>query len=99
PLHLPVNIRIHAARASVSGKTPVDSGGYGSPSNIGELPELRDFREGLEEKYLQNLIGQTKGNMKKACVVSGLSRSRLYALLKKHEIRPFHSLVTPTQAP
>jgi two-component system, NtrC family, response regulator len=37
-------------------------------------------------QYLQGLATGTKGDIEAACQVSGLSRSRLYALLKKHNI-------------
>jgi two-component system NtrC family response regulator len=70
----------------------------GSPSAIGfasgecraGLPTLREFRETgideLERQYLKELTLLTQGNVKKACQISGLSRSRLYTLLKKCKI-------------
>lgn len=39
-----------------------------------------------EQRYLAELIAYTGGDIKKAYEVSGLSRSRLYGLLKKHGI-------------
>ena len=69
-----------------------------SPSAIGfasgecraGLSTLREFRETgiaeLERQYLKELTLLTQGNVKKACQISGLSRSRLYTLLKKCEI-------------
>ena len=54
------------------------------------LPKLRDMREDVffraEYLYLQNLINLTGHNIRKACELSGLSRSRLYTLLKKYQI-------------
>ena len=52
----------------------------------GPPPELRDFRETMEKKYFQDLHALTNGNIKEACRISGLSRSRLYVLMKKYEI-------------
>ena len=56
----------------------------------GNLSTLREFRETgiaeLERQYLKELTLLTQGNVKKACQISGLSRSRLYTLLKKCEI-------------
>ncbi|TFH52165.1 MAG: hypothetical protein E4G89_01655, partial [Methanothrix sp.] len=46
----------------------------------------------LEQQYLKDLILLTQGNVKKACQISGLSRSRLYALLKKCAISGFGSI-------
>jgi transcriptional regulator of acetoin/glycerol metabolism len=40
----------------------------------------------MESKYLQGLVAGTKGDVEAACRIAGLSRSRFYALLKKHNI-------------
>ena len=57
-----------------------------------QLPKLRELREDVffraEYLYLQNLISLTGRNIRKACELSGLSRSRLYTLLKKYQIAP-----------
>ena len=53
-----------------------------------QLP-VRPFKEYLdqmESQYLQGLVTGTKGDISAACQISGLSRSRFYALLKKHNI-------------
>jgi transcriptional regulator of acetoin/glycerol metabolism len=39
-----------------------------------------------EQEYLHNLVTLTGRNIEQACELSGLSRSRLYTLLKKHQI-------------
>jgi len=61
------------------------------------LPKLRELREDVffraEYNYLRNLVGLCGHNIKRACQVSGLSRSRLYSLLKKYQ------LTTPLQTP
>lgn len=86
PKHLPTHIRVQLARASVKVKgKPKEKAG---PTH--KFPGLRDFREAgiasLEQQYLQDLMLLTKGDIKEACRISGLSRSRLYGLLKKHKI-------------
>ena len=91
PKHLPVYIRVHLARASVeqgqTGPEPllVRTNGSGSTS----LPPLVEAREAaiakLEQQYLRELMSLA-GDMEQACAISGLSRSRLYALLKKHNL-------------
>jgi two-component system NtrC family response regulator len=92
PKHLPEHIRIHLARTSVLKKRPPEP-----PS--GDVPEwtespvaLKDFREAglvrLEKDYLSSLMRATAGNIGEACRISGLSRSRLYTLLKKYQIPP-----------
>jgi DNA-binding NtrC family response regulator len=55
-----------------------------------QMPKLRELREDVffraEYLYLHNLISLTGRNIRKACELSGLSRSRLYTLLKKYQI-------------
>ena len=82
--HLPLEFRVGLTRDSV-GK---------DPSNLTEqkkglnpavpLPRLAVFRESMDKRYLKDLMILVEGNIQKAVQVSGLSRSRLYALLKKH---------------
>jgi two-component system, NtrC family, response regulator len=81
PKHLPVEIRVKIARSSVKKDTP-------SVADVGDqrLPPLHKFRQLSERQYLQDLMVQARGNIQEACRVSGVSRSRLYALLKDHAI-------------
>jgi two-component system NtrC family response regulator len=39
-----------------------------------------------EKHYLQDLIALCDGDIKEACRIAGISQSRLYALLQKHNI-------------
>ena len=60
------------------------------------LPSLRELRDDVffwaEYNYLRNLVSLCGHNIQKACQVSGLSRSRLYSLLKKYQITtPLHT--------
>ena len=60
------------------------------------LPKLRDLRNDVffwaEYNYLCNLVTLCGHNIQRACQVSGLSRSRLYTLLKKYQITTsFHT--------
>lgn len=88
PHHLPVHIRAQVARASISRKTPEGEDSAEADTSAGYLPSLRDFREfrtaQIEKEYLQRLVSLCGTDIKEACRVSGLSRSHLYALLKKH---------------
>jgi len=65
---------------------------YEEPSIIPseKLPSWKMFRKNLiaegEQRYLQDLISETKGNIKKASEISGLSQPRLYELLRKYKI-------------
>jgi len=90
PMHLPPDIRIQVARDSVSKQTQA-KGGVRNSATLGRtLPKLRDFREAAisraEQEYLRDLMFTTKGQIKQAGRISGLSCPRLYALLKKYNI-------------
>jgi two-component system NtrC family response regulator len=90
PQHLPTQIRIHEARASV-GRERGANGGPGEHDYPAKgLPTLQDVREAalskLETQYLENLMMVTEKDIKEACRISGLSRSRLYHLLQKYKI-------------
>jgi len=54
------------------------------------MPTLKYFREKAvseaERQYLENLMRAAQRNIKEACRISGLSRPRLYALLKKFNL-------------
>ncbi|NDY71308.1 sigma-54-dependent Fis family transcriptional regulator [Desulfobacter hydrogenophilus] len=90
PKHLPPQIRIQAVRQSVAHphqpaeEKPTDT-------NFKIFPPLQDFREAIytqaEQQYLADLMDITDGNIKEAIRISGLSQSRLYTLLKKHNIK------------
>ena len=51
---------------------------------MAELPDFRDYRDSREADYLRALVDRHAGDVGRMLKVSGLSRSRLYALLKKH---------------
>ena len=89
--HLPVYIRVHIARASVELRqaTSEPSVSPSNPQTVKSLPRLVDMRDAalleLEQGYLRELMGLSH-TMQEACDTSGLSRSRLYALLKQYGI-------------
>lgn len=90
PKHLPTEIRAKIARKSISDE---DIATQRPERRIGStipLPKLQEVRETAiaeaEQKYLRKLMSLTGTNMKDACQICGLSRSRLYDLLKKHRI-------------
>lgn len=86
--HLPTYIRVDALE-----ETEIAVIKASSEKEIGSLireplPTFKKMRgeiiDRLEKEYLQRLTELTHGDIREACRVSGLSRSRLYALLKKH---------------
>jgi two-component system NtrC family response regulator len=92
PKHLPEHIRIQLARASVLKRTAVTPEAGETQASGGALVSLKEFREAqlsrLEKDYLKSLMRTTAGDIGQACRISGLSRSRLYTLLKEHGIPP-----------
>ena len=90
PKHLPTEIRVRLAKASIDkdgGAKESESRPKATPTS---LPSLKDFRDAAifesEKRYLEELRNVTKGKIKDACQISGLSRPRLYALLKKYDL-------------
>ncbi len=88
--HLPVNLRAHVARNAVSGSTEEHPPDALSATPPGSLPPFREFRRTAareaEKAYLRDLLALSGTSIKLACQISGLSRSRLYELLKEHEL-------------
>jgi two-component system NtrC family response regulator len=92
PVHLPTYLRAHLARIAVEEKQqlravrPPDPGA--ADRAFPTLQQTRDAAvEQAERKYLIDLLEILGSDLAAACDLSGLSRSRLYALLKKHSIR------------
>jgi two-component system NtrC family response regulator len=92
PKHLPINLRIEVTKTSM--KREVHSQQDFEQCSSMNLPQLHEYRETVysnaEKKYLQDLISVTDNNIAEACRMSGLSPSRLYALLKKQGIQLQH---------
>jgi two-component system NtrC family response regulator len=88
PKDLPPHIRVKMARSAIVNKL-IAGKGDPSPAGIKELPKLQDLRDDaiarVEQQYLRDLMAVSEDNIKKACIISGLSRSRLYELMKKHQ--------------
>ncbi len=90
PKHLPTQIRIQVARETASRDDSQESLLKGGPKMPHSLPTLKDFRSAsmaqMEKEYLKDLLDLTEGNISEAMRISGLSRSRLYGLLKKYQL-------------
>ena len=89
PKHLPKSIRIQVKKALID---PEQSVGDVSESalNTETIPPYREYRDTelarIERQYLENLMRLTHGSIKEACRISGLGRTRLYILMKKHNV-------------
>lgn len=92
PKHLPPRIRIQNARSAIFPQNDfcLSEAGLKPASSSKKLPGWKIFRKNLiaegEKQYLQDLILETRGNIKKASEISGLSQPRVYELLRKYKI-------------
>lgn len=88
--HLPINIRIQMARATAEKSDADRQVKKETSAEEQPFPKLRERRDvalhHLEKTYLQDLMSFTQGDIRESCRLSGLSRSRLYYLLKKYSI-------------
>ncbi len=86
PRHLPQHVRIQVARSRLEAQRAALQT-FNTPAS-GTLPRLHELRSEVfgqaEQQYLASLVQLTGQDVRRACQLSGLSRSRLYALLKKH---------------
>lgn len=89
PWHLPLHIRIHLARTAVNENTARRTMSAQALFEKSQgFPALDVVRNAAMEKaegdYLRQLMNAVRGNIERACRISNLSPSRLYALLKKY---------------
>lgn len=86
--HLPHHIRISVARAAVGSRPGREKSLKKWGESSCDFPNLQDAREAViadvEKQYLADLLKITGKDIRQACEISGLSRSRLYTLLKKY---------------
>jgi two-component system NtrC family response regulator len=94
--HLPLYIRVKAARSAVfstglsseEGKTSAAPAATLEGMTGGEaIATLQEARETAERHYLKDLIRLVgRRDIDKCCALSGLSRARFYQLLKKYDL-------------
>lgn len=86
--HLPQAVRIRVAKSLLGRGKGEDGAGLEIETEEVEeaLPTLKDFKMSIEREYLLKLVGAYGKDIQKMLNVSGLSRSHLYAMLKKHDI-------------
>ena len=88
PRHLPKTIRSKVARRALEKKLLPEAQLETETMDITDFPELKSYRARktaeIEKRYLKKLMEITGGNIKLACQMSGLSRERLYALIKQY---------------
>jgi two-component system, NtrC family, response regulator len=94
-IHLPIQVRIQLARASVLPELNCPAAG---PNRKGR-PTLSEVRDEASVTYLSQLLNEVHGDIEAACRIADVSRSRLYGLLKAHGIvRAGHNKASQTEA-
>jgi two-component system NtrC family response regulator len=102
PMHLPRNIRLHFIQSTIDEKrqVPTDAACQGPPEQSDWLsipvrftyppPILKQVRdqvtEQLESFYLRRLMRRSQNDLDQVSRLSGLSKNRIYVLLKKYRI-------------
>lgn len=85
PEHLPPDIRINILKASLA-----RNGKGASPEApealLEEFPSFKEFKRKTEQEYLSGLLARCRGDVQKACALSGMSRSNFYQLMKSHDL-------------
>lgn len=93
-LHLPQDLRIKVTKSAL-GKVPQRpaSQNFSCPPagpETGAAPvgrrTLKEYKETMERRYLEGLIGEHGRDVAAMIEISGLSRSHFYALLKKNNL-------------
>lgn len=85
PHHLPMDFKVSYVQSTLEdGPGPILSESSGPLV----LPNLKEFRQieydKIEGRYLAQLIHASNGKVAEACSIAGISRSRLYQLLRKY---------------
>ncbi|WP_144306694.1 hypothetical protein [Oceanidesulfovibrio marinus] len=94
--HLPMEIRVHLKKTMLEKHenepliTPDFAALKQELDRDEELPTFKEVRtrvvDEVERLYFTRLLDSAQGDQHEACRVSGLSRARLYELLKKHHL-------------
>ena len=94
-MHLPGEIRIQVAKASIENDRrrkdhpddgPKKQGDAGIFSDT-RFPAFKTYKQEMERRYLTRIIASANGDVKTILEWSGLSKSHFYSLLKKYDIR------------
>jgi two-component system, NtrC family, response regulator len=88
--HLPTSLKASSYRLQSESDQDNEVDTLLTSGGNGEFPKLKDIRSRAiaqtESRYLSRLLAETNRNIQKACEWSGLSRSRLYTLLRRYGI-------------
>lgn len=81
-IHLPNRFRVLQAKAGLQPKNTSTAS-----ATVEQLPSWKEYRFQFERDYVERLVQQANGSAKNGCRISGLSRTRLYQLLNKYDLK------------
>jgi len=85
--HLPLYVRVNVKRSMIKNSDPTDMSPAEQEQTFPSYKEMRtETIDKAERQYVINLLSFSGNSIKKACEISGMSRPRLYELMKKHHI-------------
>jgi two-component system NtrC family response regulator len=83
--HLPLHLRVQVVCNHLADGNAGNDQDPSSPMSE-QIPNFKSYREDMERQYLQDLMAATDRNIPKAVEISGISRSRIYEMLAKHNL-------------
>jgi len=100
PEHLPMELRVRAARLAVRASTAAPGAApAAAPERMSEpaepcaaepFPTFKEHRRAVvaaaDKAYLRQLMIRAGGSIKRACEIADLSRTRLYYLMQEHGV-------------
>ncbi|MCF6246034.1 MAG: sigma-54 dependent transcriptional regulator [Desulfobacula sp.] len=90
PHHLPGHIRAFNIRNkfnTLNGNDTSAKIAYSKEKTAGNKHKFKAHMEKTKYEYLSDLLSITKGNIKEACRVSGLSKSQLYRFMRQNNLK------------
>jgi len=84
--HLPPAVRIRVTRSRIQHAVTEDHTPAPSPASSETLTSLKEWKRRAEKEYLVRLLEVHGRDIGRLQAISGLSRSHLYAVLKKHSL-------------
>jgi transcriptional regulator of acetoin/glycerol metabolism len=85
-----VEIRVKLAQSSLNPNGSSTGQDMMPKNDAANIQTFQAYKKNAERAYLQNLMKEANHSIKEACKNSNLSRSRLHALLKIHNISKFY---------
>lgn len=89
PSHLPENIRTHVVKQKLRTQKEQPCGAAAKPPPDADVLPRLPFKahvEAIKQRYIEDLMHDTRGDIHAACRISGLSRAYIYQLLKKYRL-------------